>query len=1000
MLERPWIAGMGSSFSRSEFEAVVQRFAHLLRDREVRPGDRVLLVGRNSPGHVAALLALVHLDVSLVLLDAHTRAGELARVLDSAGVRWVVHDRPGAAEEQPADARFLALGPLFERARALPGPAGRWDCSSWSRRRDALIAWSSGTSGTPKGVVRSGRSVLDNTDRTGARMGYREDDVLLPLLPFSHQYGLSLVLLWWTTGCSLVVCPHNHLSTALHHLAAESVSVVDSVPSSYHSLLNVVERRPELRERLERVRMWCVGGAPLTPALAGRFRRLVGRELVDGYGSTEAGNIALATPRNAVGCGQPLDGVDVVVRDEAGDRVPADVVGNLHVHSPDLMEGYLVEGAIQPGPGGGGLDTGDRGYRDGRGNVVVLGRTRAVHRHGHTIYPEHLSRRLEECGYRVEVVALEHERRGCELVFAVVDPGRRSSAEWHQRLREVLPDQERPNRVLVVDELPSTPSGKVDRVRLSEIARSPVPPRPEAPAGSVQRGPLDAGPLDAGSPDAGPLDAGPPEDGPPDDGQPGASPTGAGPDDGPAEAGEFVANPADATRVDARHADASPVDARPAGASPVAAGPVAAERVGASPVDAATPDAVDARGVENVPFGDRVEAVRAVANHVRADPGPLLDILCEVTTRKAADDELRSFVASLDGAAEEVARYGPRPVRRTAVFMPSNVLLYSYALYALVPSLFSREVVLRPSSQVAEQTCRLHEALAPVHGLPVSVRTTSQREFLGQWVPQAEVVAFTGAYKNAETLRGQLRGDQLFLFFGHGVNPFVVTESADLELAATDAVRIRMVNSGQDCFGPDVLFVHASRAEEFLELLRKRLESLRHGPRSDPEADHGPLFYDSALEHAAEHFGRNVDHIVHGGQVNFRTRRVEPTVLVRGFHDKVTIPEFFAPVFNVVTYDDSATLRARLSGPFFNERAMAAMVYGDDPATVELLNRRHTTCVNTTLLDEEDGNRPFGGRGMLANYVAHHGRRSAEPLLMSKTVAEHLPRAQDRERTA
>ena len=89
-----------------------------------------------------------------------------------------------------------------------------------------------------------------------------------------------------------------------------------------------------------------------------------------------------------------------------------------------------------------------------------------------------------------------------------------------------------------------------------------------------------------------------------------------------------------------------------------------------------------------------------------------------------------------------------------------------------------------------------------------------------------------------------------------------------------------------------------------------------------------------------------------------------------------------------------------LGSPFFEERAMGAMVYGDVPETVELLAKRHEVCLNTTLLQTENGNAPMGGRGMIANYVAFDGRRTAEPLLVSKVVADYLKQNGERRETA
>lgn len=396
-------------------------------------------------------------------------------------------------------------------------------------------------------------------------------------------------------------------------------------------------------------------------------------------------------------------------------------------------------------------------------------------------------------------------------------------------------------------------------------------------------------------------------------------------------------------------------------------------------------------GSRTTPIPGRLDALEAVRRHVAKDPAPLLSILTEISNHRAAESDVASFLATLEGAAREIETYRPGRVGRTAVFMPSNVLLYSYALFVLIPALYSEDVVFRPSSQVADQTRRLHEHLAPVHGLPVTLSALGQRAFVEGPASDADVLVFTGTYKNGEKVREGLRRDQLLVFFGQGINPYIVAPGADPLQAAEGAVSIRMYNSGQDCYGPDVFFVHADELDGFLNSLTGLLDALRFGDHTDPAAEYGPVHYEGAMEMAADHLRRHAKWIVHGGEVDFRRRRIAPTVLVRPFSDKGSLPEMFAPIFNVIPYDDTEQLHRRLSSPFFNERAMGAMVYGDAPETVELLSQRHHTCVNRTLLDDEDGNRPFGGRGVIANYLAYGKTRIAEPLLLSHVVAEHFP---------
>ncbi|GIG59610.1 hypothetical protein Lfu02_39820 [Longispora fulva] len=849
----------------AEVEREALRLAARLRGTGVAAGDRVLLKADNSVEVVTALLALVHLGASIVLLDDRQTEEECHRAARVARVRWSLG---ATAANVPAGATPLTFADL-----AGGEPV---DCAlnfhTWQDQPDALVTWSSGSTGLPKGVVRSGAAFLADLERTRERMGYRPDDVLLPLVPFSHFYGLTLVLIWWRVGATLVVAATDRLDQALRVGVDTGVTVVDATPSTYHSLLNLTERRPQLRDDLSTVRMWCVGGAPLGAAFADRYAVAFGLPLLDGYGSNEAGNVALACADNAVGCGRPMPGVEVTIVGEDGKPVHVGHTGEIVVRTPALMAGYLADdGSLVPPPDPDAWRTQDLGYWDSEGNLYVVGRKLAVHRLGHTLYPEAIERRAEACGRPVKIVSVDDERRGCQLVFVVADPDGGSSHYWRREIDALLPAYERPNRVMVVEQFPLNGNGKPDMAALKMRAL--------------------------------------------------------------------------------------------------------AYRTGV--------------GSAAVPYGDRVAALGEVVDFLRSQPEKVYDILTEISVRKAVELEIEGSVETLAGAVEEVVRYGPDKVPQLAVFMSSNVLLYSYVLYALVPSLFVEKVVLRPSSQVGSQTRRLHELLAGVHGLPIELSEESQRDFVEGTAAESRVVVFTGAYANAENVRTKLRKDQLFLFFGQGINPFVVGPDAEHERAVEDAVRIRMLNSGQDCFGPDIFLVHKSTMESFVEGLTKRLAEQRYGEYGDPDVDYGPLCYDGALKLATEYLPKNAEYIVRGGSIDFRTGHVEPTVLVRDLEDGAAVSEFFSPIFNVVAYDDETKLREILASPYFAERAMGAMLYGLNAELVEHIARRHTVAVNSTLLEVDNGNSPFGGKGIMANYVMHRGKRIAEPLLISKTVAQY-----------
>ncbi|WP_330239810.1 class I adenylate-forming enzyme family protein [Streptomyces sp. NBC_00525] len=452
-------------------DALLRRVAgasRALRGRGVRSGDRVLVRGDNSLDYVVTLLALVHLDTSLVPVDHRTSPADVSAMAARCDARWLVGD--GTRPDRIPAERVLAPQVLAAAQAEDASAAADIDLEPWFRRRDALVLSSSGTTGRPKGIVKSGPAVRDNTLRTIEAMGYRPDDVLAPLLPFSHQYGLSVVLVWWLARCTLLITPYQRLDLAVGQAAAGGATAVDAAPSTYHTLLQVVRRRPDVRAGLAGVRIWGVGGAPLPRPLADTFRETMGRPLLDGYGLTELGNVALATPEFPVGCGRALPGVGLRVVRPDGTLARPGEPGEIEVRSPGLMECYLAaDGALDPVVDTGWYPTADLGHLDAEGNLHVHGRNRAVHRLGFTLYPESLERKAELCGRPVKVVAAQDVRRGASLHFVVADPDGGEPRDWRRRLAPHLADYEQPNSVHVIREFPLGTNGKVDTAALGAL---------------------------------------------------------------------------------------------------------------------------------------------------------------------------------------------------------------------------------------------------------------------------------------------------------------------------------------------------------------------------------------------------------------------------------------------------------------------------------------------------------------------------------------------------
>lgn len=389
-------------------------------------------------------------------------------------------------------------------------------------------------------------------------------------------------------------------------------------------------------------------------------------------------------------------------------------------------------------------------------------------------------------------------------------------------------------------------------------------------------------------------------------------------------------------------------------------------------------------------FEKRKVLIEEIILHMKNNRERLLTILTEISQYQAAIDEIHTSIEVLEKSFREVSIHQPPYIAKSSVFMPSNVLLYSYVLYLLIPSLYIKTIEFRSSSQVFETMKKIHSFFKEVYSLPIQLMELSYNDFMNQSVKTSQVVVFTGSYKNAEKVKYLLHEDQMFIFLGHGINPFVITESADIEKAVNDLISIRLYNSGQDCMGPDLIYIPETKINTFLELLTEKVKELTVGERTNPEADYGPIYYTSTLENVAAYLNKFGESIVTGGTIDYSKKVIHPTILIRSTLEKNTIIEFFAPVFNCVVYQDIQEVRMELESGYFKERALGASIYGDiEGSLLESLQKKYTVSLNETLLDIENGNEPFGGYGAMANYIAYKKNLYIEPILISKAINEY-----------
>lgn len=471
-----------------------------LYDAGLVAGVRVAVVTGNRIEAVAAYLGILRAGMVAVPVDPHVTTGELVRVLVDSGARLVVCDGQavtttraaalGLAEALRAAGRDDATRPRVVTV-GTPAQAGErtWEelVAGGSRpappRADpeslAVLLYTSGASGRPRAAMLSHRALLANVEQVAEGAGLLHgNDVVLGVLPLHHTYGLCVVLgQVLRQHARLVLVDGFEAEPVLDIVEDEAVTVAPLTPTALEAWLAV----PSLEERVGPLRTVFSGSAPLGADVAAAFHDRTGLTVAQGYGLTECGvAVTSLTPGASGDIGRALPGVTLRLRDDAG-RAPADGdPGVVEVHGPQLFSGYWPDGRGGPDADGW-WTTGDVGLLDADGELHLVDRVSdVVVVSGFPVFPvevEEVVAELAEVG-AVAVVGVDDDRTG-EAVVAYVssvaglDPLDAADLEGAVRrhCEARLARFKVPSVVRVVDDLPRTRTGKVQKGRLRDHAR-------------------------------------------------------------------------------------------------------------------------------------------------------------------------------------------------------------------------------------------------------------------------------------------------------------------------------------------------------------------------------------------------------------------------------------------------------------------------------------------------------------------------------------------------
>lgn len=469
-----------------ELDALSDSFAQHILAQELAPGSPVLLLHNNTPDFFATFFGTIRAGMVAVPLDAQLAGPELVKIIAHAAPAALVADDSNLEKirglnagvpvhtvgehEAPGVTRWARQLPLATRAlpRLVPDAL-------------ALMLYTSGTTGTPKGVMHSHRTVISNLDRIREVFAMREDYVALCLLPTHFGHGLICnCLATFNYGGTLTLCRPFDLplvSRLWEVIEVCKVNLFSSVPAVVRLLLRVAERQD--RAKLRSLEFVTCASAPLRAEDASAFTAKLGVPLLNCYGITETASWTAYSPRSNErdldSVGLPGPGCEIAAFDPGGKRLPPGSEGELRVRSPSVMLGYyrapeLTAAAIQDGW----FCTGDLGKVDAQGRVFILGRIKElIIRAGLNIYPAEVDAAL--CAHpevhEAFSTSLEDPLLGEKVVAVVVrkPDGAVTEKELIAFCRGQLAAYKCPERICFVEAVPKTSRGKVNRANLRPL---------------------------------------------------------------------------------------------------------------------------------------------------------------------------------------------------------------------------------------------------------------------------------------------------------------------------------------------------------------------------------------------------------------------------------------------------------------------------------------------------------------------------------------------------
>ncbi|MQA76141.1 MAG: long-chain-fatty-acid--CoA ligase [Solirubrobacterales bacterium] len=454
-------------------DAAAARVAGLLRSRGVEAGDRVGIMLPNVPYFAACYYGALRLGAIVVPMNVLLKRREVGFYLSDSGAKLLFAwhgfaEAAGTGAEEAGTDLVLVEPGGFERLLAEAEPVA--DVVERADEETAVILYTSGTTGTPKGAELTHANLRRNVETFVPLARVDDEAMVLGALPLFHSFGQTCGLnTAVATGACLTLIPRFDPGKALEIIDRDRVTVFEGVPTMYAAMLNHPDHDSFDASCLE---VCASGGSAMPLEVMRGFERAFDAKVLEGYGLSETSPVASFNrpdrERKPGSIGIPIEGVEMKVVDDGGNEVPQGEPGEILIRGHNVMKGYWgrPEATAEAIDGDGWFASGDMATVDADGYYFIVDRKKdLIIRGGYNVYP----REVEEVIYEhpavreAAVVGVPDPELGEEIGAAVAlkEGAECSEDDVREHCKEQVAAYKYPRRVWFVDELPKGPTGKI-----------------------------------------------------------------------------------------------------------------------------------------------------------------------------------------------------------------------------------------------------------------------------------------------------------------------------------------------------------------------------------------------------------------------------------------------------------------------------------------------------------------------------------------------------------